>query len=280
MIPDPLHEIGTPRMAVVLAAGEGSRMRVPQPGIALTADQERAASLGLKALMPINGYPFLDYVLGALAKSGFDRICVVIGPDHGELRARYEAAPPKRVGLTFQTQERPRGTADALLQAESYADGAEFLLINSDNYYLPRTLMLSRKLTGPGLIGFQREMLLRGGNITRERTANCALLDLDDEGYLTAIHEKPGAEYMEGLPEPVWLSMSCWRFGPRIFEACRLVEPSERGEYEIPDAVTIAMQDLGERFQVLTCVDAVFDLSSRRNVPEVEELLRGVEVAL
>jgi molybdopterin-guanine dinucleotide biosynthesis protein A len=53
--------------ALVLARGLGSRMRNDEPGVHLTADQQRAADAGLKALMPIEGRPFLDYVLGSLA---------------------------------------------------------------------------------------------------------------------------------------------------------------------------------------------------------------------
>jgi len=268
------------RKAVVLAAGEGSRMRTPQADVALTPEQEEAASRGWKALMPINGRPFLDYILSALADAGFDRVCIVMGPDHEQLRARYRDAPPERLTLSFQTQPQSLGTADALLQTESFAGGEEFLLVHADNYYLPRTLQITHRLKGPGLVGFRRDRLLKGGNITPERIANCALLEVDAEAYLTAIHEKPGGEVLQGLPDPVWLSMSCWRFGPGIFDACRQVALSERGEYEVPDAVTIAMRDFGERFRMLACEDTVLDLSSRRNVPEVEQLLSETAVIL
>ena len=39
-------------------------MRAEDPSVHLTPEQEKAASAGLKALIPIAGRPFLDYVLG------------------------------------------------------------------------------------------------------------------------------------------------------------------------------------------------------------------------
>ena len=70
--------------------------------------------------------------------------------------------------------------------------------------------------------------------------------------------------------------MNCWRFGPSILTACRKIARSTRGEYEIPDAVTYAIEKLGERFRVFSSSDAVLDLSSREDIatlwPHLEQL--------
>ena len=55
------------------------------------------------------------------------------------------------------------------------------------------------------------------------------------------------------LPRPLGVSMNCWRFGPAIFEACRSIRPSPRGELEITDAVQYATDRLGERFGIVWC---------------------------
>ena len=62
--------MGRTDRALVLARGLGSRMRAEDPGVQLTPEQEKAASAGLKALIPIAGRPFLDYVLASLADAG------------------------------------------------------------------------------------------------------------------------------------------------------------------------------------------------------------------
>ena len=72
---------------VVLAAGLGTRMRSGELE-GLSEAQRRAADSGLKALVPIDR-PFLDYVLTTAADAGFRRVCLVIGPDHDELRRYY-----------------------------------------------------------------------------------------------------------------------------------------------------------------------------------------------
>ncbi len=74
--------------------------------------------------------------------------------------------------------------------------------------------------------------------------------------------------------------MNCWRFGPEIFEACRKIDPSPRGELEIPDAVLYAKDKLGVRFKIVPVKGAVLDLSYRADVGPVAKILAGVEVNL
>ena len=65
-----------------------------------------------------------------------------------------------------------------------------------------------------------------------------------------------------------------------IFQACRRVRPSVRGELELQDAVRIAKHELGERFRVIRQEGGVLDLSSRRDIPAVQAALEGTEVRL
>jgi glucose-1-phosphate thymidylyltransferase len=70
--------------------------------------------------------------------------------------------------------------------------------------------------------------------------------------------------------------MNCWRFDSRIFAACRDVPRSRRGEFELPDAVTLAM-NRGVRFRVLRAEGPVLDLSRRADAAAVERRLAGLE---
>src|SRR5450755_1574038 len=117
---------------VILARGLGKHMREEDASARIDASQAAAADSGLKAMVPV-GRPFLDYVLSALADSGFPDACLVIGPEHHVIRDYYTRIQnPKRIQVSFAIQNEPKGTADALLAAEAFAGSGGFLVINSD----------------------------------------------------------------------------------------------------------------------------------------------------
>ena len=264
---------------MVLARGLGTRMRQPTPGLALTAEQQVMADQGVKALVSV-GRPLLDYALSALADAGVEEVCLVIGPEHAAIVERYRnTVTPSRLTITTAIQPEPKGTADAVLAAQSFAGPDDFLVVNSDNIYPVEALAALVSLGGPGLIGYDAEALLTESNIPPERIAQFALIDLAPDSSLAKITEKPPAEPRVPSAERR-VSMNSWRFGSKIFPACRLVTPSPRGELELQDAVTIAMAQLGERFQVVPFAGGVLDLSSRADIAAVTERLRGREVVL
>lgn len=266
---------GGAHKAVVLARGLGTRMRQSDGVARLDSAQEAAAAAGLKAMISF-GRPFLDYVLAALAEAGIREVCLVIGPEHDAVRKYYtQTAPPRRLRVAFAVQQEPRGTADAVLSAEEFAAGGDFLVINSDNYYPVSALAALAGLSEPGVALFERDSLIAASNIPAERIASFAVCVIGADGYLEAILEKPDEKTLAGLgPDPP-VSMNCWRFSSAIFAACRRVPLSLRGELELPMAVREAMAQ-GMRFKVVRCREGVLDLSRRADIAAVAERLRGV----
>ena len=263
--------------AVVLARGLGTRMRREDPSATLDEAQQAAAAAGVKAMIPI-GRPFLDYALSALADAGCREVCLVIGPEHTDIRDYYtRRAPPERVRVAFAEQPEPRGTADALLAAEAFAAGDRVLMVNSDNYYPAAALAALRRVPGSGLLGFEREALVRESNIEPERVLRYALLAVRPDGTLARIVEKPDDATARAFGDLALVSMNAWAFTPAIYEACRRVTPSARGELELQDAVRIAIDEMGERFTVVPVAAGVLDLSSRSDIAAVRERLAGVE---
>jgi UDP-N-acetylglucosamine diphosphorylase / glucose-1-phosphate thymidylyltransferase / UDP-N-acetylgalactosamine diphosphorylase / glucosamine-1-phosphate N-acetyltransferase / galactosamine-1-phosphate N-acetyltransferase len=266
--------------AVILARGLGTRMR-RDSGTVLDAEQARAADGGAKAMIPF-ARPFIDYVLSALADGGITRVVLVVGPpsESTDMRDYFERTRAgRRVRVEFAVQAEPRGTADALLAARFVVQGASFLSLNADNYYPADAFARLASLGSSGLIGFDADALVRDGNIEPERVLRYALLDVDDDGWLRAIREKPAADDPLALRAHRLVSMNVWSFTPRIFDACERVRPSSRGELELVDAVTIAMRDLGERFRVLPMQAPVLDLSQRTDVAVVGARLAAVTPA-
>jgi glucose-1-phosphate thymidylyltransferase len=268
------------RKAVVLARGLGTRMRQADAASVLDEAQAAVADSGVKALIPIDR-PFLDYVLHVLADAGYEQVCLVIGPEHTNLRKYYgEELRTTRLRLSFAIQEHPRGTADAVAAAESFAGRDPFLMINSDNHYPLAAVKALRSGAGSGLAAFDRDSMIRGSNIPADRVVKFAAVQIDRSGHLQRIIEKPDAATLASLGDQVFLSMNCWRFRGSIFEACRQIKPSARGELEITDAVQYAIDQLGEKFRVLRFDSPVLDLSCRADVGPVAERLAGSEVWL
>jgi glucose-1-phosphate thymidylyltransferase len=255
-------------------------MRAAAPDAQLTPEQRKAADAGLKPLMPMDGRPFLDYILGSLADAGIRDICIVVGPTPNPIREHYEAGPrPTRLTLEFVVQETPRGTADAVLAAEQWASGRPFLTLNADNLYPVEALRALAAVEEPGLLVFERDDLVSSSNIPMERVQSFALLEVGRDGLLRRIVEKPAAHEMPAPGEPMLVSMNCWRFDARIFPACRDVTPSRRGELELPEAVMLAVSR-GVPFRAVPARGPVIDLSRRSDTAEVERRLRDVRVAL
>jgi glucose-1-phosphate thymidylyltransferase len=264
-------------VAVVLAAGRGTRMQRAAP-VPLTGEQSVAAALGLKMLVPINGRPFLAYVLDEVAAAGFEEACVVVGPDRAGSRDAVRAAAESlatTLHLRFAVQAEPKGGADAVLAAEPSIGGAPFIVINADNIYPAKVLRRLRELDGPGLAAFDAGVLVRESNIPADRLTSFALVRANG-GWLAEIVEKPAAAALSFADAAV--SMTCWRFDRTIFDACRGITPSPRGELELPDAVTLALRR-GVRFRVVPVSAGVLDLSNRDDIPVVERMLRRAAAA-
>ena len=278
MTHDPVTQ-RAPRKAVIMARGLGTRMRKAAVGVSLTAEQASAAQAGVKAMISLDGRPFLDYVISSLADAGFDQFCLVIGPEHDLIRNYYDSCEKSRVEITYAIQEQPLGTADAVAAAEDFAGDDRVLVVNSDNFYPEDAVARLREVPASATLGFTKRAMIDQSNIDPERIRAFALLDSDDSGQLTDIIEKPAPEVVDAAGETALVSLNCFLLTPRIFEACRSIEKSARGEYEIVDAVRW-MVEQGERFAVVPVEAGVLDMSNRGDIASVVDALGGREVKL
>lgn len=253
-------------------------MQRAEGGASLDEEQRRAADRGAKALVPFYGHAYLSYVLAGLAEGGITHVCVVVPRDDDAITQYYANVSPQRLQLVFVRQNEPRGSAHALVAAQRHVGTEPFVLVNGDNVYPAAVIDQVRRLSGSGLAGFAQGALIDGG-IPAERLGAYALLEVDGSGCLQRIVEKPGADLVRERGKDALVSMTCWRFETSIFDACRSIGPSERGEYEIPDAVMLTV-NRGVCFRVVPVRAAVLDLTSRADVPVVAARLHGQRVSL
>lgn len=263
--------------AVVLARGLGRRMRADDDAAVLSEAQRVAAAAGYKAMMPVAGdRPLLDFLLSRIADAGVCDICLVVAPDHEAISSYYAGVAPNRIRLHYAVQPTPTGTAHALLAARGFAAGDACVVMNADNLYPVEALRTLADHDGPATVAFDRDTLVRDSGFSPTRVQAFAAVELDATGQLLALHEKPSPDEAARIP---LVSMNLWRVDDRGFQACADVEPSPRGEYELPAAMMLAMRR-GMPMRVLLARGAVLDLSSRADVAGVAARLTGVEVRL
>jgi D-glycero-alpha-D-manno-heptose 1-phosphate guanylyltransferase len=106
--------------AILLAGGLGTRLR------------SRLVDLP-KAMAPVAGRPFLEYLLDRLATGGASRVILSIG----HLREVILARIPENyrgLSISFVAEESPLGTGGAIRQALTHAHEPSVLVMNGDTY--------------------------------------------------------------------------------------------------------------------------------------------------
>ncbi|WP_310569898.1 sugar phosphate nucleotidyltransferase [Gemmatimonas sp.] len=264
------------RSAVIMAGGLGTRMRRSDDTATLEASQVAAADSGVKGMIPIKR-PFLDYLLSALADASITDVLLVIGPDHDAVRQYFtREAPPSRVRLRFVVQPAPIGTANAVTVAAAVLGDAPFLVLNADNYYPINAFRALAVADSAGVVAFDREALVRDGNIEAERVRAFAVLDVDRDDMLCGIIEKPGAALDLTSESAKWVGMNLWAVTSAIVDACRRVPVSARGEFELPEAVGLALRE-GVPVRAVRLSAPVLDLSRRSDIAGVVDRLSSVD---
>jgi len=233
--------------AVIIAAGEGTRMRP------LT---ERRP----KPLLPIGETTLLERTMELCA--GFvERFVLVVG----YRRERIEQAVGDRFAETpvrYVEQAEPRGTAHAIGCAAAVVDD-RFLVINGDvvvDEVLPRSLADTDGTA----------MAVR----TVEQPESYGVVDVE-AGRVTGLVEKPDD------PPSNLINTGLYAFEPTVFEYIERTEESPRGEYEITDTIELLLEDghpvhaveydgpwldVGRPWELLDAMDvAMEDLDERRD---------------
>jgi len=196
---------------VVLAAGEGTRMRP------LTAEQP-------KALVTVAGQPLLSHGFDALLSVGVERVVVVVGYRGDDIVAHYGDSY-RGIPIEYVDQPEQLGTAHALAQALPAVE-APFVVLNGDN--------VCRANLG-AVVERHRETdaaaTLLVETVSREEARATGVVETDGDGRVTGLVEKPDD------PPSTLVNRGFYAFGDAIGPALDRIEPSARGEYEITDAV-------------------------------------------
>ena len=115
----------------------------------------------------------------------------------GDPRILRRAGAPAALRISYTVQEIADGTARAVQAAQAFAGRDPFLVLNSDNLYPASVLRSLVELDGPGLPAYQRDSLVHDSGFPPDRVTGFAAIEVDSQGFLARIVEKPGREYYD-----------------------------------------------------------------------------------
>ena len=200
--------------AVILAAGEGSRMRP------LTYARP-------KVMLPLANKPLLEHLLIAAKMAGISDFVFVVGYRDEQVRDYFTNGAKWGVHINYRLQRHPLGTADALGTVKDLMGGC-FLVLNGDILSGHEDLIRLASGTGMALSGKGVEDLTGLGAV-EERG-----------GKVVRIYEKTSC------PPTNLVNAGLYRMTSAIFDAIAATPLSARGELEITDSRQLLI-DRGEQ---------------------------------
>lgn len=250
-----------PISAVVLVAGEGSRMRSPLP----------------KPLHRLCGQPMVIHILNALAELPIDRVVLVVGHGAPEVQRVVSAEAPTQLKIDFVEQVQQLGTGDATAVALTGFPSTTDLE-DGDLIVLPADMPLVRPATLAALL-----------RVHRERDAGATLLTArigDPTGYGRVVRNKNGdvariVEEADATDEEreiteINTSIYCFRHSVLAPALRRLSPNNAKGEYYLTDAIEV-LADAGYPVisKIISDTTEVAGVNDRAQLAAAEAELRG-----
>jgi glucose-1-phosphate thymidylyltransferase len=196
---------------VVLAAGEGTRMRP------LTHNRP-------KTMLPAADRPILEHVLDVLVACGLEEIVLVVGYERDRVQEHFGHAH-RDVPLTYVHQSKQLGSGHALQQAADATAGST-LVLNGDR-------VIDERIVADVLEGFDGEPTV---SVLEHPTPSQYGAVRVSNGRLTELEERPDSgEYR-------LINAGVYAFDDRVFDAIDRT-PRREGEIQLPDVIGTLLDD-------------------------------------
>jgi len=195
--------------AVVLAAGEGTRLRP------FTNSRP-------KVMIPVANRPILQHVLGGLVKAGIKDVVLVVGYKKERIMSHFGDGKAVGANIQYVVQDRQLGTAHALRVAKGAVEG-DFLVIAGDNLIDVQTVQdLLKHQSGNAVVVTSSDMPSKYGVVRTEGD------------QVISIIEKPSNKISNII------STGMYHFTPNIFKL--IDEGMAQGESSITDILQNNLQ--------------------------------------
>ncbi|MFH1618531.1 MAG: glucose-1-phosphate thymidylyltransferase RfbA [bacterium] len=238
---------------IILAGGSGTRLHpitIPM----------------VKQLLPIYNKPMIYYPLATLMLAGVREVLVISTPrDTGRFRELLGDGSRLGIGITYASQAKPRGIAEALIIGRKFIDGQSVWLILGDNIFF-----------GHGLPDILREAAESNGGATVfgyrvSDPERYGVVKFDGSGTALSIQEKPKR------PKSDYAVTGLYLYDPMAPRLAASLKPSARGELEITDLNNRYLAEGRLRVKILGRGYAWLDTGTYDSLLEAAEFVRIVE---
>lgn len=243
----------TERKGIILAGGAGTRLHPATMGIS-------------KQLLPVYDKPMIYYPLSVLMLAGIRDIAVITTPeDQQQFKRLLGDGANWGCRLTYLTQPKPDGLAQAFIIAENFLDGAPSTLVLGDNIFfghdLPVKLANANARTEGGTIfGYHVSDPERYG-----------VLGFDAAGKLDSIIEKPDK------PASEYAVTGLYFLDQHAPQLAKKVMPSRRGEYEITSLLELYLAEGNLSFELLGRGYAWLDTGTHDSLLDAGNFVRTLQ---
>ena len=233
---------------VVLAAGEGTRMKSALP----------------KVLHCIAAKPMLAHVLVAARACGADRIALVVGPGREDVATMARQVIP---GIGTYTQQERRGTAHAVLAAkEAFAKGENVLVVFGDTPLLRpeclRALRAALSEAAVAVLGFRTKNPKGYGRL------------LTENGRLVAIREENDATDAERAVNLCNAGVMALAGKHALSLLAAIDNRNKKQEFYLTDAVALAAERNLGAVVIEAPEEEVMGVNDRKQLSEAEAVLQ------
>ena len=244
-------------LAIVMAAGKGTRMESDLP----------------KVLVPACGRPMIEYVIDALNEAGIGKIVVVVGYRADDVRA----ALAHHGNVSFADQTEQLGTGHAVMMCREHLDAHEgaVMVVTGDSPMI-QVESISALLD---LYRAEKPACILG-SLQSDDPHGLGRIVRDEQGEFQGIVEEKDATPSQRLINEV--NMSTYVFDCRALRVSldQLTNDNQQGEYYITDCPGI-LREQGQDVRALPVLQPCEALSvnNMAQLSVVEEEIRNLGVA-
>jgi dTDP-glucose pyrophosphorylase len=229
--------------AVILAAGKGTRLN--------PVTKKRS-----KAMLPILGKPMVELVIESLSACGIMDFILVVSPEDKEIVPYFELKSQLGLNIRFINQPVSNGMAQAISLAAPAISG-DFIVSACDSLLTAAEINLYINSWG----NYPKpEALLALMFMSRDQISKSSCVELNGNRVVKIV-EKPSANNITSD----LASIPLYLFTTKILDYLKDAQVSQRGEYELQDAIQIMVNN-GD----LVCGKLVHD---RISVTYIKDLL-------